>query len=110
MLEEDTIFENLSDIGPSQSGLQLIYTRLDLSSRSLSQIEAISNFKQLQHIDVSFNLIHDVTPLLHLHNLLSLDASHNKINVRNIMQLKNREYSNIQRGHSNVSQRNILGF
>lgn len=84
MLEEDTIFENLSDIGPSQSGLHLIYTTLDLSNRSLSQIETISNFKQLQHIDISYNLIQDLTPLLHLHNLLSLDASHNEIKVHRV--------------------------
>ena len=81
MLEEDTIFDNLSEIGPSQSGLELIYTRLDLPHKSLTEIQAVSNFKQLQHIDISHNSICDVTPLGSLHNLLSLDISHNEIKV-----------------------------
>ena len=81
MLEEETIFDNLSDIGPSQSGLELIYTRLHLSHKSLTQIQAVSKYQQLQHVDLSHNSIHDVTPLGNLHNLLSLDMSHNKIKV-----------------------------
>ena len=81
MLEEETVFANLSEIGPSQSGLDLIYTRLDLSQNSLTEIQAVSKFKQLQHIDLSHNAIHDVTALGHIHNLLSLDISHNNIKV-----------------------------
>ena len=84
MLEEETIFDNLSDIGPSQSGLELIYTRLHLSHKSLTQIQAVSKYQQLQHVNLSHNSIHDVTPLGNLHNLLSLDMSHNKIKVKNL--------------------------
>ena len=81
MLDVETVLENLSEIGPSQSGLGFVYTTLDVSHKKLTDIHSVSSFKQLQHINLAHNCIEDISPIAKLHYLTSIDLSYNQLKV-----------------------------
>lgn len=64
-------------------------TKLDLSSRQLSDISAISACRQLKELDLSGNEISDLTPLMDLPYLERLNISDNQVaDLRPLMAMK----------------------
>uniref|UniRef100_A0A915EUK6 Leucine rich repeat containing protein 23 n=1 Tax=Echinococcus canadensis TaxID=519352 RepID=A0A915EUK6_9CEST len=69
----------LYDIEETMDGLKIAAKTLICNSRSITDIDILQSFKNLQFINLSSNLISDISPLLNLTLVHELDCSSNKI-------------------------------
>lgn len=72
---------SLSSLGHTPCG-QLAYTRCVLEHLSLTGVEALKNYRCLQHISLDHNRLTDLSPLRELPGLLHLSARHNELDSR----------------------------
>uniref|UniRef100_A0A3B3ZR08 Leucine-rich repeat-containing protein 23 n=1 Tax=Periophthalmus magnuspinnatus TaxID=409849 RepID=A0A3B3ZR08_9GOBI len=77
-LTQNDIQEGLSLLCKTGNGLAHAFIKLDLKKR-LSNISAISNFIHIRFLDLSNNLLSDLSPLASLTQLLWLKADRNEI-------------------------------
>nr|CAB3263514.1 axonemal leucine-rich repeat protein [Phallusia mammillata] len=78
-LTQDMIPECLSLLCKIGNGLAHAYVRLDAHERELTDIELLKNFIHVRYVDVSGNLLKDLSPLNNLTHLLSLQANKNNL-------------------------------
>ncbi|KAJ0036733.1 hypothetical protein NQD34_005410 [Periophthalmus magnuspinnatus] len=78
-LTQNDIQEGLSLLCKTGNGLAHAFIKLDLKKRRLSNISAISNFIHIRFLDLSNNLLSDLSPLASLTQLLWLKADRNEI-------------------------------
>ncbi|KAJ7329351.1 hypothetical protein JRQ81_015525 [Phrynocephalus forsythii] len=79
VLLDEAIAGALCKLGRSAPGTEHVYLNLTLSSRSLSDINALRKYIHLEKLDLSYNKINDLTCVSHMPYLLELDASHNEL-------------------------------
>nr|XP_020655928.1 leucine-rich repeat and guanylate kinase domain-containing protein [Pogona vitticeps] len=79
VLVDEAIAEALYKLGRSAPGTEHVYLNLTLSSRSLSDINALHKYIHLEKLDLSYNKINDLSCVSHMPYLLELDASHNEL-------------------------------
>ncbi|CAL8072709.1 unnamed protein product [Calicophoron daubneyi] len=78
-LTDEIILASLSSIEPTIDGLMYAPTTFVCNKLQLTDLERLQTFIYLRHINVAQNALTDMRPLIHLHNLIDLNASHNKI-------------------------------
>mmetsp|Transcript_9182 Transcript_9182/g.20308 ORF Transcript_9182/g.20308 Transcript_9182/m.20308 type:complete len:706 (+) Transcript_9182:80-2197(+) len=75
-LGADAMAANVSMLGPTPSGHHA-YLRADLGGASLTSVDLLRSFEQLQFLDLSRNRLKSLEPLGSLRSLLQLNASYN---------------------------------
>ncbi|CAK8681461.1 unnamed protein product [Clavelina lepadiformis] len=78
-LIQEMIPECLSLLCKIGTGLAHAYVRLDCHQRDLTDIEHIKKFIHVRYIDISGNLLKDISSLNHLTHLLTLNTSKNNL-------------------------------
>mmetsp|Transcript_19625 Transcript_19625/g.48176 ORF Transcript_19625/g.48176 Transcript_19625/m.48176 type:complete len:276 (+) Transcript_19625:60-887(+) len=78
-LTQEMLAGGLSGLGKTMDGTGVAMTQLSLPSMSLGTIVLLSSLANVRHIDISGNLVPDLEPLHGLGQLLSLNASGNRI-------------------------------
>ncbi|MBM4251542.1 MAG: trypsin-like serine protease [Deltaproteobacteria bacterium] len=68
-----------SDDCDSANARLLMRTRLNLAGRGLSRVGSLTDFTNLEHLDLQDNPLVDITPLSSLENLESLDLRDTKV-------------------------------
>jgi len=71
----------LSDMGRTIDGAGLAYRSMVCSARRIGSLKALEGYTNLHSVDLSENMIKDVTPLKGLKNVLSLNLSRNEISM-----------------------------
>jgi len=72
-------FMDLSKVGKTIDGEGFTYFQLDCVRKRVGSIKLLEEYEHLRQIDLSGNLVEDVTPLGALVNLLKVDLSDNAI-------------------------------
>jgi Leucine-rich repeat (LRR) protein len=76
-LSEDVM--ELSSILKTVDGTAFAYSQLDCISKKIGSVKVLEAYVHLQKINMSNNLIFDVTPVKHIPYLLSMNVSSNKV-------------------------------
>ncbi|XP_033642085.1 leucine-rich repeat-containing protein 23-like [Asterias rubens] len=76
-LTEDIVGECLSLLTKIGSGLAHAYVRLDVKDREVTDVAILSSFIHLRYVDLSMNMLHDISPLNSLTHLLTLKCERN---------------------------------
>uniref|UniRef100_UPI00254139FF leucine-rich repeat and guanylate kinase domain-containing protein n=1 Tax=Euleptes europaea TaxID=460621 RepID=UPI00254139FF len=79
VLDEETVAENLHNLGHSAPGTEHVYLNLSLTDRLLSDVSVLSKYVHLEKLDLSHNRITDLSCVSHMPYLLDLDVSHNEL-------------------------------
>lgn len=69
----------LSGLDRTIDGKSVVMTKIDLPSMKLGDITALSKLAHIRHINIMDNMIKDLAPLFGLDQMLSLNASNNRI-------------------------------
>eukprot|EP00746_Dinoflagellata_sp_MGD_P161581 gnl/MRDRNA2_/MRDRNA2_88784_c0_seq1.p1 gnl/MRDRNA2_/MRDRNA2_88784_c0~~gnl/MRDRNA2_/MRDRNA2_88784_c0_seq1.p1 ORF type:complete len:421 (-),score=113.78 gnl/MRDRNA2_/MRDRNA2_88784_c0_seq1:106-1329(-) len=77
MLSEDNM--ELSNILKTIDGTAFAYSQLDCIGKNIDSIIVLENYVHLQKINMSNNVIRDITALKHIPYLLSVNVSSNKV-------------------------------
>ncbi|KAJ3064296.1 Leucine-rich repeat-containing protein 23 [Podochytrium sp. JEL0797] len=103
VLTSDMIGQNISLLARTGNGLSHAYTRLEIHSKNITNIEILENYLHLRYIDLSENSISDISALYTLEYLLSIDFHANKItripaglDKRKYLQMANFAKNNIE--------------
>ena len=78
-LTNDVIVNGLSELRRSLVNGKHTYSRLNVSSKHIADVEILCSYVHLRFVDLSRNFIRDLTPLASLEYLEVLDASGNCI-------------------------------
>ncbi|XP_077981548.1 leucine-rich repeat and guanylate kinase domain-containing protein-like isoform X2 [Glandiceps talaboti] len=79
ILDEDTVAHGLSQMGRSAEGSMQVFLHLTLPGYNLVDISILTEYTQLQKVEIPYNRITDLSPLGSMPYLIELDASHNEI-------------------------------
>ncbi|KAJ3125465.1 hypothetical protein HK100_010784 [Physocladia obscura] len=79
VLTAEMIGPHISLLARTGNGLSHAYTRLEIRSKNLTNIDILENYVHLRYIDLSENLITNISALASLEYLLSVDFHSNKI-------------------------------
>eukprot|EP00743_Colponemidia_sp_Colp-15_P001805 GILK01001970.1.p1 GENE.GILK01001970.1~~GILK01001970.1.p1 ORF type:complete len:331 (-),score=82.86 GILK01001970.1:137-1087(-) len=79
-LTSDILAQSLSRISKTVDGTGYAFTRLDVKDKGLTDLgEDIVKYQHIRHINVSNNQIEDISSVVSLPHLLSIDAQSNSI-------------------------------
>lgn len=79
-LSHEILSACLSDIKPAVGGGGFVFTRLDCTEKELTNLgNKIENYEQIRHITLASNRITDITPLVKLPHLLTLQVENNAV-------------------------------
>ncbi|XP_060618585.1 leucine-rich repeat-containing protein 23 isoform X1 [Anolis sagrei] len=78
-LTEDMMKEGLSLLCKTGNGLAHAFVKLEVREKEVTDITLIQNFIHLRYVDLSDNLIRDLSPLSSLNHLLWLKVDNNKL-------------------------------
>lgn len=78
-LTAEVVSLGLCEMGKTMDGKSVALIKLDLPSMRLGDIAVLAAMENVRHVDISGNLVKDLSPLHGLKQLLSLNASGNKI-------------------------------
>jgi Leucine-rich repeat (LRR) protein len=78
-LTQEILNTSLSHLSKTGNGLNHAFARLECNEKELNDISILTNFPHLRYVILRSNEISDISPLDASTNLLSIDASSNKI-------------------------------
>jgi len=78
-LTNEDISANLSLLSKVGNGLEHAFVKVDLHSKQFTDISALSTFKHVRYVDISENALSAVSSLESLSELVTLNASKNKL-------------------------------
>ncbi|XP_042309779.1 leucine-rich repeat-containing protein 23 isoform X2 [Sceloporus undulatus] len=96
-LTEDIIKEGLSLLCKTGNGLAHAFVKLEIKEKELTDITLIQNFIHLRYVDLSENLIRDMSPLSSLTHLLWLKMDSNRLtsaSMEELPYLQNASFAN----------------
>ncbi|KAH0628572.1 hypothetical protein JD844_009912 [Phrynosoma platyrhinos] len=96
-LTEDIMKEGLSLLCKTGNGLAHAFVKLELKEKELTDITLIQNFIHLRYVDLSENLIRDLSPLSSLTHLLWLKVDGNRLtsaSMEELPYLQNASFAN----------------
>ncbi|XP_029472694.1 leucine-rich repeat and guanylate kinase domain-containing protein isoform X2 [Rhinatrema bivittatum] len=79
VLKEEIAAEGLSVLGCTANGTEQAFLNLVLQGRNLSNIDILCGYVHLQHLDLSYNNITDLSCVSHMPYLLELNAANNEL-------------------------------
>ncbi|ORY53130.1 L domain-like protein [Rhizoclosmatium globosum] len=79
VLTSEMVGQHISLLARTGNGLSHAYTRLEIHSKNLTNIDVLENYLHLRYIDLAENAISDISALSSLEYLLSIDFHANKI-------------------------------
>ncbi|KAI9342893.1 hypothetical protein BDR26DRAFT_858945 [Obelidium mucronatum] len=79
ILSSEMVGQHISLLARTGNGLSHAYTRLEIHSKNLTNIDVLENYLHLRYIDLAENAITDISALASLEYLLSIDFHSNKI-------------------------------
>eukprot|EP00039_Didymoeca_costata_P028324 m.20663 g.20663 ORF g.20663 m.20663 type:complete len:367 (+) comp6917_c0_seq1:138-1238(+) len=77
--DKELIAAGLSTVGTTMDGSSFVLVSLDLKSRELTDINALSEYKYLRYVDLSKNMLQDLSPLESMNDLCVLNVNENKL-------------------------------
>lgn len=80
VLDEDIVGQGLSNLGRTADGTHQVFLHLTLPGLNLRDIIVLSQYDQLQKVELPYNDIMDCSVFGNMPFLLHLDLSHNSIN------------------------------
>jgi Leucine-rich repeat (LRR) protein len=78
-LTADIVSGGISLLARTGNGLSFAYTRLDVHSKGITDLEVLESFPNLRYVDVSENALTNIDGLTHLEYILSLDVHANNL-------------------------------
>ena len=78
-LTADLVSSNISLLARTGNGLSFAYTRLEIHSKGIKDLDILESYPNLRYVDVSENAINNINGLSHLEYLLSFDAHSNNL-------------------------------
>lgn len=79
------------------TGLQCAYTRVELKNKKLTDIAALSTYVHLRYVDFSQNHVSDMSPLASIPELLSIEASSNRLEKAALPTMKYLQRANLSK-------------
>ncbi|KAJ3027500.1 UNVERIFIED_CONTAM: Leucine-rich repeat-containing protein 23 [Siphonaria sp. JEL0065] len=79
ILSAEMVGQHISLLARTGNGLSHAYTRLEIHSKNITNIDVLENYLHLRYIDLAENAISDISALASLEYLLSVDFHSNKI-------------------------------
>lgn len=79
ILDKELIINNLKNISKSADGSKLVYLELKIPGYKLEDINELKEFNELQTLDISFNLLNNLSVISSLPYLVYINASNNSI-------------------------------
>ena len=81
-LYADVVSRGLQKLGPSPVTAQMAFLSLTVENEGVRDISLLKEYTHLQHVNLAGNAIEDITPLVALPKLKTLDLSHNQVRGR----------------------------
>jgi len=81
---EEILSSGLGQLARSGNGIEHAYVRLELKDKQLTDIALLSRCKYLRFIDLSGNILTDISALNEIPELCDLNASNNKLTAMNL--------------------------
>lgn len=96
-LTTEILAESLSLLCKTGNSLSHAYVRVDLRDRELTDINALRPFVHLRYVDISGNMIQDISPLANLSQLLWVSAEGNNLSSAQVEELPFLQVANFAR-------------
>lgn len=78
-LTAEIVSSSISLLARTGNGLSFAYTRLDVHSKGITDLDILESFPNLRYVDVSENSLTNIDGLSHLEYILSLDVHSNNL-------------------------------
>lgn len=78
-LFKEEVQDGLHNMGRTANGRKMAYLSLNISNCNINDVSILRQFVNLRYLDVSSNMLSDLTPLGCLPHLLTVDASNNML-------------------------------
>ena len=78
-LTADIVSSSISLLARTGNGLSFAYTRLEVHSKGITDLDILESFPNLRYVDVSENALTNINGLSHLDYILSLDVHSNNL-------------------------------
>lgn len=78
-LTAEIVSSNISLLARTGNGLSFAYTRLEVHSKGITDLDILESFPNLRYVDVSENSLTNIDGLSHLEYILSLDVHANNL-------------------------------
>lgn len=80
-LVKEEVQDGLHNMGKTADGKKLAYLSLSLCNINVNDVVLLNTYEHLRHLDLSKNLLSDLSPLSCLPHILTLDASNNLLTM-----------------------------
>ncbi|XP_069506745.1 leucine-rich repeat-containing protein 23 isoform X2 [Ambystoma mexicanum] len=91
--------EGLSLLCKTGNGLAHAYVRLDVKEKELTEINILRSFIHLRYVDISINMLRDISPLNCLTSLLWLNADQNQLTSAHMEDLPYLQIASFAQNH-----------
>ncbi|XP_058022848.1 leucine-rich repeat-containing protein 23 [Ahaetulla prasina] len=98
-LNEEMMKEGLSLLCKTGNGLAHAFVKLEVREKELTDITFIHNFIHLRYVDLSDNLLRDLSPLAFLRHLLWLKVDNNRLTSASIEELPYLQIASFANNH-----------
>ena len=78
-LTSEIVSSNISLLARTGNGLSFTYTRLEVHSKGITDLDILESYPNLRYVDVSENALVNINGLSHLDYILSLDVHSNNL-------------------------------
>jgi hypothetical protein len=78
-LTADIVSSSISLLARTGNGLSFAYTRLEVHSKGITDLDVLESFPNLRYVDVSENSLTNIDGLHHLEYILSFDVHSNNL-------------------------------
>ena len=75
----EIVSSSISLLARTGNGLSFAYTRLEVHSKGITDLDVLESFPNLRYVDVSENSLTNIDGLSHLEYILSLDVHSNNL-------------------------------
>uniref|UniRef100_A0A8C6XYQ5 Leucine-rich repeat-containing protein 23 n=1 Tax=Naja naja TaxID=35670 RepID=A0A8C6XYQ5_NAJNA len=97
--EEEMVKEGLSLLCKTGNGLAHAFVKLEVREKELTDITFIHNYIHLRYVDLSDNLLRDLSPLAFLRHLLWLKVDNNRLTSASIEELPYLQIASFANNH-----------
>uniref|UniRef100_A0A670ZBM5 Leucine-rich repeat-containing protein 23 n=1 Tax=Pseudonaja textilis TaxID=8673 RepID=A0A670ZBM5_PSETE len=98
-LNEEMVKEGLSLLCKTGNGLAHAFVKLEVREKELTDITFIHNYIHLRYVDLSDNLLRDLSPLAFLRHLLWLKVDNNRLTSASIEELPYLQIASFANNH-----------
>ncbi|KAL7988459.1 hypothetical protein Chor_007378 [Crotalus horridus] len=98
-LNEEMVKEGLSLLCKTGNGLAHAFVKLEVREKELTDVTFIHNFIHLRYVDLSDNLLRDLSPLAFLRHLLWLKVDNNRLISASIEELPYLQIASFANNH-----------